>query len=427
MILFTTTKLLRHSAPQTAAALFSFASIVSLPANLFAQLPQIPTLSQDVHAIQNPGTIVTNTVNSVQNTTAQAANALGFHLKTTDIIQDPLNFTRDLAVESTLKAVSIGRTFTATQASVTYDLGGQIAGDKGRKLADFVSSLDGLPNTTALSLLQVSAAIVDSGSVDLNGILSAPLAAALRSTYYDFLPRSHPLPQRIKTALQPFFDDSVIQEARYAVGDAHLDVAGVTIECQEIFTEKRYAVTAGNVMIFNYDPTETNDLTDIDWIAHELYHTSQYKTWGFESFAKRYLENNQAVEGEAYAMQYKVRAWISLHPPGSSTPVNTVNFSNGLYIVGSVKFNKYSQVFSVLSDDSIVIVNQTNYEKVGSRLRGPDPYTAFVINMPNYGISNPVQYNGDIVVFLGGASPAIKVGSFIMQQTALTVPSIFTR
>jgi hypothetical protein len=49
--------------------------------------------------------------------------------------------------------------------------------------------------------------------------------------------------------------------------------------------------------------------TDAKLWAHELTHVMQYERWGADGFARRYLENYQAVEKEAIDNANRFVSW----------------------------------------------------------------------------------------------------------------------
>jgi hypothetical protein len=101
-----------------------------------------------------------------------------------------------------------------------------------------------------------------------------------------------PVPPQIHRALLGFFPDSILRKARCASGHAHaIALPGLA---------KRYghpdAVTLCDVILFRDDRAAC---TGAKLWAHELTHVMQYERWGIEDFARRYLQDRDAVEHEA--------------------------------------------------------------------------------------------------------------------------------
>lgn len=101
-----------------------------------------------------------------------------------------------------------------------------------------------------------------------------------------------PVPPRIYSKLLGYFPDALLRKVRYASG--HADV--ITIPGLAMNYGHIDAVTLGDVIMFREDRAAHNDAKL--W-AHELTHVMQYERWGIEGFAKRYLQDYDAVEREA--------------------------------------------------------------------------------------------------------------------------------
>lgn len=77
---------------------------------------------------------------------------------------------------------------------------------------------------------------------------------------------------------------------RYRVG-----VEDALLETLAIRLGGASAMTLDNVILFRSEA----DLSSMHLMAHELGHVMQYRQWGVEEFARRYIRNSQAVEEEA--------------------------------------------------------------------------------------------------------------------------------
>ncbi len=101
-----------------------------------------------------------------------------------------------------------------------------------------------------------------------------------------------PMPSQIYRALLGFFPDGLLRKVRYASGHAEvIGIPGLAMSYGHID-----GVTLGDVILFREDRAARDD-TKL-W-AHELTHVMQYERWGYEGFARRYLEDYEAVEQEA--------------------------------------------------------------------------------------------------------------------------------
>ena len=101
-----------------------------------------------------------------------------------------------------------------------------------------------------------------------------------------------PIPPRIHQALRGYFPDDLLRKVRFTSGHADaITVPGLAMEYGHVD-----AVTLIDVILFHHDHAA---LTDAKLWAHELTHVMQYERWGVEDFAKRYLQDFDAVEQEA--------------------------------------------------------------------------------------------------------------------------------
>ena len=101
-----------------------------------------------------------------------------------------------------------------------------------------------------------------------------------------------PVPARIHRALLGFFPGMILRKARYSSGQADsIGLPGLALSYGDVA-----AIALGDVILFRDDDRARAD-TKL-W-AHELTHVMQYERWGIDGFARRYLENPEAVEKEA--------------------------------------------------------------------------------------------------------------------------------
>lgn len=110
---------------------------------------------------------------------------------------------------------------------------------------------------------------------------------------------AQPIPLNIKVQLQPYYDDRILDAARYKVGDDVDMSAGETM----LQNEDTVAVTLIDIIVFR---DEDDALNNVALWAHELKHVQQYQEWGVNEFAARYARNYNDVEKPAYAIQAKV-------------------------------------------------------------------------------------------------------------------------
>lgn len=111
-----------------------------------------------------------------------------------------------------------------------------------------------------------------------------------------------PMPSRIHTALLGFFPDAILRKVRYASGQADaITIPGLAMTYGHID-----AVTLVDVILFRDDRAAQ---ADAKLWAHELTHVMQYERWGIDGFARRYLQDYEAVEREARDNADRYATW----------------------------------------------------------------------------------------------------------------------
>jgi hypothetical protein len=105
------------------------------------------------------------------------------------------------------------------------------------------------------------------------------------------------IPSDIRAAVNGFVADDILDRVRWRVDDSVLSV-------QQSLFRLGYtpAVTLDYVIIF---ATAADALTDPALWAHELFHVRQYRDWGVDGFAARYIEDYAAVEHDAAEFRWQ--------------------------------------------------------------------------------------------------------------------------
>jgi len=131
--------------------------------------------------------------------------------------------------------------------------------------------------------------------------LATAFGSALQRSRDNARADSHPIPKNIREALEPFYSDELLSKVRYSIGDTTpAGLAGFAIR-----NGNAAAVTLIDTIVFK-DEQFTQNLAL--W-AHELHHVEQYRDWGLEGFAARYMFGWQDVETEAAARAADYVAW----------------------------------------------------------------------------------------------------------------------
>jgi hypothetical protein len=117
-----------------------------------------------------------------------------------------------------------------------------------------------------------------------------------------------PIPPQIYRALHGYFPDDILRKVRFTSGHADaIIIPGLALSYGHID-----AVALIDVILFHHDRAAH---TDAKLWAHELTHVMQYERWGVEDFAKRYLQDYDAVEQEARDNADRYVSWSEhAHP-----------------------------------------------------------------------------------------------------------------
>lgn len=123
-------------------------------------------------------------------------------------------------------------------------------------------------------------------------VASAPALAQWLQTSRDTARGgAQPIPHHIREAMTGFFDQDILNRTAYKIGDGGvINLANLSIN----YGDAR-AVTLIDTVVFS-DLAGANDV--FLW-AHELAHVLQFRNWGTNDFAIRYLRSWNGVENEA--------------------------------------------------------------------------------------------------------------------------------
>lgn len=125
---------------------------------------------------------------------------------------------------------------------------------------------------------------------------------------------AQPIPSYIRQQLTGYVDPALMDVVRYRVGDP--GAAGLTINLDIS------AITLIDLIIFkNADEACCNPAL---W-AHEMFHVSQYRSWGTRAFAIQYVRDYRVIEDPAYAFQHAYQTWKN-NQPQLTLPAGYGNF-----------------------------------------------------------------------------------------------------
>lgn len=126
-------------------------------------------------------------------------------------------------------------------------------------------------------------------------VAALPLAAAIHSARERFKDKAKPIPQDVKGALQGKFPKATLDRAKYAVGTIEITLPNF-LNRVAIGNNENHAVTVDDIIVF-YNQPDTFLGDTCHWI-HELVHVDQFRRWGVEEFAWKFV-NDYPVEKEA--------------------------------------------------------------------------------------------------------------------------------
>jgi hypothetical protein len=128
-----------------------------------------------------------------------------------------------------------------------------IAGNVGKtalNIADGPTQLQLEFATTAA----IEAGEITAGKFSPDRLAAAPLAAALRTAFNQYKTEAKAMPDAIRAALAPYFPPDILANARWTVNSISVAIPDLIDQGQKTFQGSDYAVTVGNITVFNRDP-----------------------------------------------------------------------------------------------------------------------------------------------------------------------------
>ena len=111
-----------------------------------------------------------------------------------------------------------------------------------------------------------------------------------------------PMPDKIRTALSAYFDDEILDSARWTTAGQDLGLGSLLAR----WYYEEGAVTLKDLIVFS-----DAEVAENVWLwAHELAHMEQYRRLGTEGFAARYVSDWRALESEANRRAFAITADI---------------------------------------------------------------------------------------------------------------------
>ena len=150
------------------------------------------------------------------------------------------------------------------------------------------------------------------------GVTGPALVQAIRFSRLQATTAQPPeaMPDQIRTALSPYFDDAILDGARWTTAGHDLGLGSLLAR----WYYEEGAVTLKDLIVFS-DAAVAENL----WLwAHELAHMEQYRRLGTEGFAARYVSDWRALESEANRRAFAITADIRTRRGARASPVSAV-------------------------------------------------------------------------------------------------------
>lgn len=109
-----------------------------------------------------------------------------------------------------------------------------------------------------------------------------------------------PAPANVIKALSPYFSPGVLSQVRWRTPMSQPSMSGLLVH----WYFREGAVTLSDVVLFS----DASLAQDPGFWAHELTHVEQYRRYGVDGFARRYVNDWESLEREARQRATRIRA-----------------------------------------------------------------------------------------------------------------------
>lgn len=125
-----------------------------------------------------------------------------------------------------------------------------------------------------------------------------------------------PIPSNIRQQLERFYPADILNPIQYRVGQGH----ELSVQANSFRFGDAAAIALIDTIVFlSASDAENND----ELWAHEVKHVEQYRRWGLEVFAKKYVRDHQSVEDEANNAQRQYASILPIiRPPPGPAPMS---------------------------------------------------------------------------------------------------------
>lgn len=229
-------------------------------------------------------------------------------------------------------------------------------------------------------------------------VYALPLAAAIRSARQRYAAGARPVPEDVKAALRGRIPDATLDRAKYAIGKLEITLPAMfNFLNVNLSNAGNHAVTVDDIIVFHHDPGSYN--ASICHWTHELLHVDQYRRWGIEDFAWKFL-NSYPVEKEANQQGSAITGYncqngaegIMGFAGGSSNgqqsrPVLYNSQTSETYVAQCIFYdNPYPNYYFVTNTNRIIAVDYLNNAQlhIGYAAAPLNPVAAWDIAAPNF-------------------------------------------
>ena len=115
-----------------------------------------------------------------------------------------------------------------------------------------------------------------------------------------------PAPANVVKALSPYFSAATLNQVRWRTPMAQPSMSGLLVH----WYFREGAVTLSDVILFS----DAGLAQDPGCWAHELTHVEQYRRYGVDGFARRYVNDWESLEREARQRATRIRAELRRGP-----------------------------------------------------------------------------------------------------------------
>lgn len=138
---------------------------------------------------------------------------------------------------------------------------------------------------------------------------AAPLLrdAILRSREEALKAGTQPIPPAIRARLKGYYPEALLDRVRWRAGGG----SEVSLQLNVIQYGDRAAITLNEVVVF---ARAADAQADAALWAHELLHVDQFRRWGVDGFATRYVHDFRVVEAEADKAAAAWLTWAARQP-----------------------------------------------------------------------------------------------------------------